>query len=210
MRYLVPGMVGILFAASTAATAATFNDRATFLAQSGTFVEHTDLTTDFNITGALSSSINTSYSLFTDKFAPNPYVVINDRENFDAVVTFASAVYGFGMDVYEPQASTLIFNGCNATCVESTFEITFLSMGSILDTITFEPDNEILDFIGYSNATAFDRIEIRETVGGIDNEMFGNFVTSTSPVSPVPLPAGLPLLVVALGAFGLARGGARN
>lgn len=206
MNRITFALAGGLIAASSVASAATFNDRATFLGQNGTFVEHTDLTTDFDITAGPNASLNTNYSQFTDKFEPNPYVVLNDQENFNAVVTFTSAVFGFGMDVYEPQASTDTFNGCNVSpCVESTFEISFLAAGSLLDTITFSPENEILDFIGYSSATAFDRIEIRETAGTNDNEMFGNFVTSTTPMSPVPLPAGLPLLLAGLGALAIAR-----
>lgn len=204
MHSLVFAAAAVLVASS--ATAATFTDRANFLAQAGTFVEHDVLTNDFSITAEGGSSINTDYGLFTDKFAPNPYVVVNGVENFNVAVTFASSVHAFGVDVYEPQASTGIFNGCNVNpCVESTFEFSFLASGNLLETITFSPDNEILDFIGYSNDTAFDRIEIRETVGTHDNEMFGNFVTSTTPLSPVPLPAGLPLLLAGLGGLALLR-----
>ena len=188
---------------ATASSAATYNDRTTFLGLTGGFVEHNDLTSDFSISAEPGSSLNSSYSTFTDKFAPNPYVILNGVENFNAVLLFTDAIYAFGMDVYEPQASTDTFNGCNvSTCVESTFEISFLSSGSTLDTVTFEPENEILDFFGYTSDTAFDRVEIRETVGTNDNEMFGNFVTSTT---PVPLPAGLPLLAAGLGAIALLR-----
>ncbi|MEM6759055.1 MAG: VPLPA-CTERM sorting domain-containing protein [Pseudomonadota bacterium] len=191
---------------ASAAAAATFDDRATFLAQSGSFIEHTDPFSDFTVTTPAGSSINSGFSTFTDKFVPNPYVIVNGVENVDIALSFATSIFAFGMDVFEPQNSTATFNGCNVgTCVESTFQLSFLSGASVVDTITFSPDNEILDFIGYTSAVAFDRIEIRETIGTNDNEFFGNFVTSTTPVSAVPLPAGLPLLLAGMGVFAVLR-----
>ena len=178
----------------TAGGAATFNDRATFLASGGTYTDHTNIGADFTISSGPGATAFLDSSGFTDIFAPNPYVVISGVENFNAVVTFAASVFAFGMDIYEP-TSPVLFNGCNVTtCVESTFEISFLASGSLLETITISPDNDMLDFFGYSSATAFDRIEVREIVGTNDNEMFGNFVTSATPLNAVPLPAGLPLL----------------
>jgi hypothetical protein len=192
----------LTFALATgSASAAVITDRATFLAQSGTITEHTDISTDFTITSISGSSAFLNTSTFTDRFLPNPYVVISGVENFNATVTFASAVYAFGMDVYEPTSSAT-FNGCNvSSCVESTFEISFLNGTSLLDTITFAPANDTLDFIGYSNTTAFDSFQVREVIGSNDNEMFGNFVTLTE----IPLPGSLPLLALGLGLFGLIR-----
>lgn len=188
----------------SAVYAATIDDRATFLALGGTYTEHTDIGADFTISsgggGAIAFLDSTTY---TDKFAPNPYVVISGVENFNAVVTFATEVFAFGMDVYEP-ASPDLFNGCNVTtCVDSTFELSFLNGASLLETITFSPNDDVLDFIGYSSALAFNRIEVRETVGTNDNEMFGNFVTSTTQLNAVPLPAGLPLLAACVVGFGI-------
>lgn len=188
------------------AAAATFDDRADFLSQGGSYIEHTDPFSDFVITAAPGSSINTDYGAFTDKFAPDPYVILNGEENFDIRIDFTTAIFGFGMDVYEPQASTAKFNGCNVgTCVESTFQISIFSGGLLLDSFSFSPDNEVLDFIGYASATPFDKLEIRETVGTNDNEFFGRFVSSTTPLAAVPLPAGLPLLLAGLGGFALMR-----
>jgi hypothetical protein len=189
---------------ASASSAATYTDRATFLAQGGTYTDHTNIAADFTISsGGGGANAFLDSTTYTDKFSPNPYVVISGVENFNAVVTFASAIYAFGMDVYEPTSPSL-FNGCNVTtCVESTFELSFLNGASLLETIIFSPANDILDFIGYSNASAFDRIEVRETVGTNDNEMFGNFVTSTTQLNAVPLPGGLPLLAAGLVGFGL-------
>lgn len=192
---------------ATASTAATFTDRAAFLAAGGTFTEHTDIAADFTITsGGGGASPFLSTGTYTDVFGRNPFVVISGEENFNAIVTFATSVFAFGMDIYEP-TSTARFNGCNVSqCQESTFEISFLDGMTTLDTISISPDNNTLDFIGYSNGTGFDQIQVRETVGSNDNEMFGNFVTSSSPLSAVPLPTGLPFLGAGLlGLFALVR-----
>lgn len=188
-------------AVATSASAVTFTDRATFLAQSGTVTEHTDLSADFTISnGPNASVIVTDTTTFTDKFSPNKYIVISDVENFNAVVTFSADILAFGMDVFEP-TSTAKFNGCNVSaCVESTFELSFLSGATLLETISFEPANDVLAFIGFSSATAFNRIEVREVTGSNDNEMFGNFATVTA---AVPVPAALPLMAAGIGAFGL-------
>lgn len=190
---------------ASVSSAATFTDRTAFLAQSGTVTEHTDITKDFTLTSGTGSDAFFDSTTYTDKFDPNPYVVISDVENFNLGINFSSAVSAFGMDVYEPTSSEL-FNGCNAVCYDSTFEIKFLSGGSggtVLDTISFAPgpDDDALSFIGFSSTSLFDRIEVRETVGGIDNEMFGNFVT----VAPVPLPAAGFLLVAGLGGLAAMR-----
>lgn len=188
------------------AAAATFDDRADFLAQGGTYTEHTDLFDDFVVTTPPGSSVNLSFPSFTDKFGSDPYIALNGVENVDLRVDFATSVFAFGMDVYEPIASTATFNGCNVgTCVESTFAISVWSGGVLLDSFDFSPDNEVLDFIGYASATPFDMLEIRETTGTNDNEFFGNFVTSSTALAAVPLPAGLPLLAAGLGALALLR-----
>ena len=109
----------------------------------------------------------------------------------------------FGMDLQEP-TSTAILNGCNFACTESTFEATIFSGATNLGSVSFEPANDTLSFFGISSQIAFDKIEIREIVGTADNEFFGNFVTSsTALATPIPLPAGLPLLLAGLGGFGL-------
>lgn len=187
---------------ATETQAATFSDRATFLAAVSGAIEHTDLTTAFDLTAASGSSINTNYATFTDMFGADPYVILNGVENVDFDVTYTSEIFAFGMDVYEPQASTATFNGCNVgTCVESTFEISLFSGATLVTTESFSPDNEMLDFIGFTSNVGFDRIEVRESTGTNDNEFFGNFVSSPTPAA-VPLPAGLPLLAIGVGLLG--------
>lgn len=180
------------------AGAATFDDRAAFLAAISGAVEHSDLTADFSLTG----NINTSYPTFTDKFGSAPYVAVNGIENFDVSVTYAGTIFAFGMDVYEPAASTATFNGCNATCFDSTFEITILSGSTVIDSAILMPDDDVLDFFGITSTVGFDTIRIRETTGDIDNEFFGNFISTPH---PVPLPPAMALMIAGLGGLAFVR-----
>jgi len=56
---------------------------------------------------------------------------------------------------------------------------------------SFTRPNDSLQFVGLWTSDPFDRIEIRDTTGTIDNEFFGNFTTGTT---PAPEPASLALL----------------
>lgn len=206
MKDLFPIAACIAAGITSAASAATFDSRTDFLAQPGSFVEHSSIDADFSVSAPAGSWRATPTTTYTNLYSPDAALVLSGPENFNLDVTFASEIYAFGMDVYEPVRSYPTLNGCNvATCVESTFEISFLSGATVIETITFAPENALLDFIGFTSVTAFDRVEVRETVGTNDNEFFGNFVTSTSPVSAVPLPAGLPLVLAGVGMLGLAR-----
>lgn len=122
------------------------------------------------------------YSTFiTDGWA------ISGVENFDISITTPSLVYGFGMNVHEPIASTGTSDGCNvSTCVQSTFIVQLFNGATLIDEVTFEPADDQLAFFGVTSDTYFNRLEIRETIGSNDNEIFGNFLTTAS---PVPLPA---------------------
>jgi hypothetical protein len=61
------------------------------------------------------------------------------------------------------------------------------------------PD-DALTFVGVWSTDAFDRIEIRETTGTLDNEFFGNFVTGDTALVPEPGT----LLLVGIGLASLA------
>lgn len=112
---------------------------------------------------------------------------ISGEENFDISITTPSLVYGFGMDVHEPIEFIKTLDGCNwATCEQSTFTVKLFNGAILIDEVTFEPADDQLAFFGVTSDTYFNRLEIRETIGSADNEIFGNFVTTAS---PVPLPA---------------------
>lgn len=195
MKKLTGLTAAAVFALSLPAAATTFDTRASFLAAGGTYTNHPTLSDSFTVTNGPSASVVVTDTGFTDLFAGDEFIIISGDENFNLDVTFATSIFAFGLDIYEP-TSTAGFNGCNVTpCVDSTFAIRFLAGTTLLDTISIAPQDNALDFIGYRSATAFDRIEVRETSGSNDNEMFGNFVTSSAALAPVPLPASGALLL---------------
>ena len=55
-----------------------------------------------------------------------------------------------------------------------------------LEWITFKQPDNTREFISCSSAAAFDRIDMREISGTKDNEMFGNFVSSTTALARCP------------------------
>ena len=61
------------------------------------------------------------------------------------------------------------------------------------------PADNLAVFWGVHTDYAFDAVEIRETIGSADNEIFGTFYTGTT---PVPLPAAAWLLLSGLAGFG--------
>lgn len=115
-------------------------------------------------------------------------IAISGPENMNVSInTDLSTAFGFYF--HEPNQSTTLTDGCNATCVESTFTISFSLSGSTVGSLSFTPDNEQLIFMGIVLDEAFDTVSFNETVGGIDNEFFGEMY-----ISKVPEPGTLTLL----------------
>ena len=67
--------------------------------------------------------------------------------------------------------------------------------------LAFNAPNDTAAFAGVWSDAAFDRVEIRETTGAIENEFFGQFYTGTT---PIPEPATLTLFGTGLALIGLA------
>jgi hypothetical protein len=132
---------------------------------------------------------------------PGNDIAISGSENLDAV--FAGPVYSFGFVFAEPSSSTMPPWGGSA--VDSTFTVTLRIGATFVDSFTFNAPDDFIppSFVGAWSDTAFDRVEIRETTGGIDDEYFGEFFTGTT---PVPVPAAVWLLGSALvGLIGISR-----
>jgi len=129
-------------------------------------------------------------------------LAISDTEDMDvAVVGLGGNVFSLGFDFVEPQTDW----GRNAPTVpfvDSTFTVSLLSGGSQVNWFTFNAPNDQAAFVGVW-ATAdqgFDTILIRETTGGIGNELFGEFYMGSE---PVPVPAAVLLGMLGLGAAGM-------
>ncbi|NOX83127.1 MAG: hypothetical protein GXP06_09110 [Alphaproteobacteria bacterium] len=202
------------FCAATAALAAvtllpgaanagiiSINDKAGFLAASGA----TSATGAIPIAGASLASLTVGSVTFsqvaanslnfsidwTSRIAGNQFA-INGLEDLD--VDFGGDVFSFGFDFVEPENDPNV----NAPFVDSTFEISLCDDGLCFETLQFSVANDIAAFIGVISALAFDQVLIREIIGDIENEFFGEFYTSTTPVSEIPLPLAAPLFLVGL------------
>lgn len=193
-------------AASVSASTVTFDNRADFLASSGEATDRPNPTFGFT-RGAV------NFSGVTLQAAPGSNVGSNNGfstliqneiaqsgvENFN--VSFSETVFGFGFDVLDPLQSTAALDGCNvSTCFDSTFSVALFSAGSLIDTVSFNPDTDVLAFFGVLSTVGFDSVQVRETFGTDDNEFFGNFVTTAA---PVPLPPALAMFLGAVGVLGL-------
>jgi len=120
-------------------------------------------------------------------------ISVTDMEHLN--VDTASSIYSFGFDFHEPRFDPGLF----APFFDSTFTVSLFDQGSAVGSFTFNAPNDTAAFVGVSSMSKFDRVEIRETSGGIENEFFGQFYTG---FQPVPEPASLAMWGLA-GAVGL-------
>ena len=107
---------------------------------------------------------------------PGPVIAISERENLNA--QFDGPVFSAGFDFVEPSVGT------SAGCFyfDSTFTMTLKRNGLAVGSLTFNVPDDVAAFAGVQSDVAFDRLEIRETIGGCDNEFFGQFYTGTRPL----------------------------
>jgi hypothetical protein len=115
------------------------------------------------------------------------------------VINTAIPIYALGFDFHEPttpeeaQGAPWPTDVCNtAVCVDSTFTVTLKFGAATVGSFTFNADDDVAAFVGVRSTSAFDTVEIRETTGGIDNEFYGQFYTSS--IAPVPEPSTLLML----------------
>ncbi len=125
---------------------------------------------------------------------PGVDLAVNGVESFD--IDIANPVNSFGFDFVEPEFDPSV----NGLFIDSTFEITLLNSGSIIDSFEFTRPNDVATFVGFSSDEVFDKVEIREIIGGAENEFFGSFYTSV-PTNSESVPE--PGLMLGFSALGL-------
>ena len=109
---------------------------------------------------------------------PGHDLAISDLERI--LVTFEAPVEAFGFDFVEPRFDPNI----NAPFVDSTFTVSLISANTVIDSFTFNAPDDTAFFVGALANQSFDQVRIDETVGGGENEFFGQFY-STDPNNPV-------------------------
>ncbi|MCK6485084.1 MAG: PKD domain-containing protein [Phycisphaerae bacterium] len=107
---------------------------------------------------------------------PGNDVAISGPENL--VIELAQPVFALGFDLEEPShtAPNGQSNGCGSACIDSTFRATLKRAGVVVGQVDFQPDNDVTYFVGLTSGIRFDRVELLEIVGDVEDEFFGNFI----------------------------------
>jgi hypothetical protein len=185
-----------IMAGHAQAAPSVYSDKSKFLAETGS----TQATTAYPNTGSsqhlgltsgsvsfhavAESSYTTGYLYFTPETTRLPGNVISINAFEDLDVAFAAPVHSFGFDFVEPQFDPNVGD----TFQDSTFTVTLRQNITSVGTFTFNAPNDQAAFVGAFNAVTFDNVQIRETVGGVENEFFGQFYTSATGLTPAPVP----------------------
>ncbi len=107
-------------------------------------------------------------------------IAISDVENLN--VDLANPVFSFGIDFVEPEFDPNV----GGVFVESTFTVTLLNGAVVVDSFSVSSPNDSAEFFGVWSDSIFDRVEIRETTGALENEFFGEVFTGTIPLFEPP------------------------
>lgn len=136
---------------------------------------------------------------------------ISGPENFNA--TISGGAFAFGFRLHEPtyRGTSSPVNGCNGACVDTTFSIEIFAGNTRLGTFNYNAPDDTSDsaggplgFFGLQSDIKFDRVQVRDVTGNIDNEFFGDFLIATDG-GTVPEPGVLALLFAPIGGLALSR-----
>jgi len=175
-------------ALSAEATVSTYSDKAQFLADTGASQATAAYPTGGQgpytayLSGAatLSSSNPFYFGAYTSRLAGG-VISIDGLEHLS--VQWVLAMHSFGFDFVEPEFDPLV----NAPFVDSTFSVTLRNAGVSVGTFQFNTPNDTAAFVGAWSTVAFDRVDILETTGNIENEFYGQFYAGNA--MPVPEPS---------------------
>jgi len=194
--FLALGNGPTISAANSEATEAVYYNEAAFLLASGatqkvSFPSGRALTTspysENGIAISQAANFNNTIGNFTPLLSGNEFVV-SDRENLTIVLT--SPVQAIGMRLQDGVQSGCIDNAffpdntypnCTTTGgIDSSFIITLTNGGAFVTSLVFDPPADTASFFGIIPGSAFDRADIREIGGGVENDFFGAIFTSTT------------------------------
>ena len=166
-----------------------------------------DMGTSFTL-GNLTFSSPTGYKLWIRNWSDrldNEELAISGLEDLDVDISLGGEVHSFGFEFVEPE-NDMNLSGWGkhdpTYFVDSTFTVSLFSGATPVDSFTYNAPNDQAAFVGVWSTAAqgFDKVEIRETTGGIGNEFFGEFYVGTE---PVPVPGAVLLGMIGLGAVGV-------
>ena len=127
---------------------------------------------------------------------PGNDIAVNDIEHVNIVSSVP--VFAMGFQFVEPSVGGSTTDTCFvATCTDSTFTVSLMNGSTLVDMFVFNAPDDVAAFVGAWSPVAFDRMLIRETVGGIDDEFWGQVYTGNTPnptATSVPEPASLVLI----------------
>ena len=112
---------------------------------------------------------------------PGTEVVTNDLENIN--VYLGGERYAAGFEFYEPSYG----HGPGAIYADSTFRVDLYRQTQLVGSFTFNATDGVPYFVGFRSNLPFDSVRTTEISGGIENDFYGRFYASSS---PVPEPSG--------------------
>jgi hypothetical protein len=201
LQIVMVAFLAAFSAVSAQAGLATYNNKALFLADTGASLASAAYPdagqgpyTTYSSGAVTFSSSNTFYfGAYTSRLVGG-VISIDSFEHLS--VQWSTPVYSFGFDFVEPEFDPLV----NAPFVDSTFSVTLRNVGLNVGTFQFNTPSDTAAFVGAWSTVAFDRVDIVETAGGIENEFYGQFYSGTA--TPIPEPSTFALLLAGLGFVG--------
>ncbi len=126
----------------------------------------------------------------------------------DLDIELSDSIYSFGFQTVEPDKD---YSYSSDEFQDSTFMITLFDKSDAVGFFEYETPNDIASFIGVWSDKPFDKVEIREIIGGNDNEFFGQFYTGSNALitdlnerQPIPNPEPGTFILLGTGIFGIA------
>ncbi|WP_338844437.1 PEP-CTERM sorting domain-containing protein [Massilia sp. W12] len=207
---------------ATFAGIATFSDKSLFLNSTGAFSATGALPNLGLIPGGVSASQTVGDVTFSiaapstqlyigsgsatpmTRTLPGNVIGISGIENLNAA--FQSPVFSAGFDFVEPSTGGDTTGTCYVSvCSDSTFTVTLKNNGTTVSSFMFNAPDDVAAFVGVWSDQPFNAIEIRDATGTIDNEFFGQFYSGQQPLSAIPEPESIALMLAGLGLLGLHR-----